>query len=104
MSNILQHLALRLAGKFIRLVWSLVSLAAMIGLGYFLGRQWGETQSEPNGMWIGMIIGFVVWSVLFKPKRRRRRRHRHFGGSGAHSDYADTGDWLGGGDDGGGDD
>ena len=80
-------------------------LAITMGVGYFIGRHWGETQGEPNGMWYGLIGGFVLWALVLRPRSRRRRRRG--GPSSHHSDYGDNDDSRfdsDGGDNGGGDD
>ena len=100
MANPIQQLILRLIRTVTRTTWSLVLLAITMGLGYFAGQRWGETQGDPNGMWYGLIGGLAVWALVLRPRRRRNRR------GGGQSDYnSDHGGFdSGGGDDGGGDD
>jgi hypothetical protein len=101
MPNPVQLLVFGLIRKVVRAVWSLVLLAIALGAGYYIGQRWGIAQGDPNGMWYGLIGGFVVWAVILRPKRRRRRRFDHTTYDDGDGDgwFGDSGDGEGGSDD-----
>ena len=102
MADPIQRLLHGLLRTLIRTVWSILSLVVVGGLAYFIGRQWGASQGEPNGAWYGLLGGFIIWSLFLRPRGGRRRR-RLFGRGNSYTDFGGDSGLLGG-DDGGGDD